>query len=243
MKVDKLTLGYHVKSYECDHNGTLRLLTLMNIFQDAADSHASNLGVGIEHCLENGLAWFGSKYHIKIGRMPKWHEKIEVITWPSNKSKMVATRDFLIKDEEGNTIITASSQWVLINFERKHPVSLEDNLPPYNVILERSLESGFAKIPDLKKVDYTAEFKVRYDDIDVNNHVNNAVYPLWATESVDSDFRFNNIPAEIEITFKKEGFYSEVIEVSTQISEKTSLHNIKAITDGRELAKIKIKWK
>ena len=42
MQVDKISREYHVKSYECDRNGTLRLLTLMNIFQDTADTHASN---------------------------------------------------------------------------------------------------------------------------------------------------------------------------------------------------------
>lgn len=33
MQVDKISREYHVKSYECDRNGTLRLLTLMNIFR------------------------------------------------------------------------------------------------------------------------------------------------------------------------------------------------------------------
>lgn len=141
MQVDKISREYHVKSYECDRNGTLRLLTLMNIFQDTADTHASLLGVGIEHCLAHGLAWVGSNYQIEIERMPAWHEKITVESWPAAEKKLGAVRDFVIRDEKGTPIIRASSQWVLIDFVKKRPVSLRDNLPQYRVIDERALET------------------------------------------------------------------------------------------------------
>ena len=107
MQVDKISREYHVKSYECDRNGTLRLLTLMNIFQDTADTHASLLGVGIEHCLAHGLAWVGSNYQIEIERMPAWHEKITVESWPAAEKKLGAVRDFVIRDEKGTPIIRA----------------------------------------------------------------------------------------------------------------------------------------
>ena len=211
MQVDKISREYHVKSYECDRNGTLRLLTLMNIFQDTADTHASLLGVGIEHCLAHGLAWVGSNYQIEIERMPAWHEKITVESWPAAEKKLGAVRDFVIRDEKGTPIIRASSQWVLIDFVKKRPVSLRDNL--------------------------------RYDDIDVNHHVNNAVYPLWATEAVPADFRLKHTPAALEIAFKKEGLFGEEVVIRTEIDGLVTLHGIYADDDNRELAKIRIRWK
>lgn len=70
MEIGKFVREYLIRSYECDCNGTLRIVALMNIFQDIADSHAEQLGIGMEHCLKHGLAWVGSNYHIKINRMP-----------------------------------------------------------------------------------------------------------------------------------------------------------------------------
>lgn len=242
MKVDKISLEYHIRSYECDRNGTLRIVTLMNIFQDIADTHASRLGIGIEHCLAHGLAWVGANYHIKINRMPKWHEKIIVTSWPAVEKKLGAVRDYMIRDEQGNTIVAASSLWILIDYARKRPVSLRDNLPEYNVVPERALESDFAKIEDVSRCDCRVRFAVRYDDIDVNQHVNNAVYPLWASEATEKEFRLRHAPAEMEIAFKKEGLYGEEIEVCTQSGALNSLHSIKALSDGRELAKVKIRW-
>lgn len=234
---------YAIKSYECDCNGKLRIITLMNIFQDVADSHASKIGVGIEHCLANGLAWVGSNYHIKISRMPEWHEKIVVKTWPSGKSKLIATRDFRVEDANGNTIIVASSQWVLIDFAKKRPVALENNLPEYPLIEERSLDTDFPKYDAPKRDDFIQSVKVRYDDIDVNKHVNNSIYPLWATECVGNDFRAEHQPIELEISFKKECCYGDSVKIRTQVEEKTTLHSITVPADNREVARLRILWK
>ena len=243
MQVGKFVREYSLRSYECDSNGTLRIVALMNIFQDVADSHALILGAGMEHCLEKGLAWVGSNYHIKIDRMPFWREKITITTWPSQEKKLGAVRDFQVCDEKGNVIIAASSQWILIDFARKRPVALREHMPEYKIVEDRSLDTDFPKIEPVTRIDVKKSFIVRYDDIDVNKHVNNAVYPLWATESVDNEFRLKHQPAEIEISFKKECLYGETVEVVSQIDEKTSLHCMSATDDGREVARLRINWR
>lgn len=242
-KIEKFIRDYPIRSYECDKNGELRLVTLLNIFQDAADSHANLMGLGYDFCRSKGLAWVGANYHIKMARLPRWHESIKVITWPCEERRLGAIRDFCVEDEQGNPIIVAASQWILIDFARKRPVGLRENLPQYQIIPERALESEFEKLPEPTDNDYRIEFQVRYDDIDVNKHVNNAVYPLWASEAVNPEFRLEHEPEELEIAFKKEGHYGERIEVNTEMNEMTSLHRICALNDGRELAKVRIKWK
>ena len=243
MQVGKFEREYSVSSYECDCKGELRIVTLMNIFQDVADSHAENLGVGIEYCLKRGLAWFGANYYIKIARMPKWHEKIKIVTWPSQEKKIGAIRDFAVFDADNKVIIVASSQWVLIDFEKKRPVALRENLPMYSVIDEKALNTDFPKIESPQHVDFVTSFAVRYDDIDVNGHVNNAIYPLWATEAVDINYRRTHQPSEIEISFKKECLYGETVEVASQIDDNTTLHSISNAEDKHEIARVKILWR
>ena len=241
--MEKFIKEYKIRTYECDKNSNLRILTLMNILQDMADSHASDLHLGLEFCLSQGLAWVGSNYHIKINRLPTLHETIKVTTWPSAEKKIGAVRDFVIEDEQGNVIIVASSQWILIDFVRKRPISLKENLPEYTVIPERALETDFPKLPEPERADCQRRFLVRFDDIDINRHVNNAVYPLWATEAVDHDFRDNHVPCELEIAFKKEGHLGEDVDITTELEGQTSLHSVTALSDGRELARLRIKWK
>ena len=243
MPIQKFNADYHIKSYECDHSGRLRLLTLMNIFQDIADAHSTIMGVGIEHCLKNGLAWIGAQYLIEIENMPAWHEDIHICSWPAAEKKVGAVRDFIVTDNLKTPIIKASSLWILIDYNRKRPVCLRDHLPCYQAIEERVLDTDFPRLPDLERCDFMTTFKIRYDDIDVNQHVNNAVYPLWATESVPEDFRLKFQPQRLEVAFKKESLYGENIRVETQIDGLLTLHCILSEKDNRELARIRILWK
>lgn len=242
MDIYKIEKEYVIRTYECDRNENLRLPTLMNIFQDIADSHASAMGIGLDYCLRNGMAWVGSNYHLMLERLPKMHEKIKVLSWPSAEKKIGAIREFLVLGENGNVIIKASSQWILIDAVRRRPVSLREHLPSYQIIAERLIESDFVKLPELKRIDETSDFFIRFDDIDLNNHVNNAIYLLWASEAVGIDFRAKHKPAEIEIAFKKEGLYGENIRVETEIDNLTTLHSIKVSDSGQELAKLRLRW-
>ena len=240
----KYTKNYLIRTYECDKNSTLRLVTLMNIFQDMADSQAVLLGLGLEFCLEHGMAWVGSNYHLQIFRMPKLHEEITITTWPAIEKKLGAIRDFLVSDSQGNEIIKASSQWILLDVAKKRPLSLRDNLPQYQVVDDRVMTEDFnSRLSDITREDYHLDFNVRFDDIDINNHVNNAIYPLWASEAVPTDYRRNKNIREVEIAFKKEGLYGEKIDVVTQIDGDETLHRISSVADGRELARVRILWK
>ncbi len=233
---------YLIRSYEGDAAGNLRIVTLFNIMQDVADFHASELGLGLDFCRSKGLAWVGANYHVKITKLPKIHQKITVSSWPAVEKKLGAVREFMIKDEADNELIRASSQWILIDFAKKRPVSLKENLPEYQIIPERAIETDFDKIENCNKEATKTEFKIRFDDIDVNGHVNNAIYPLWATESLDCAFRKSHTPIEIEIAFKKEALFGENIEVASVLDDVTSRHYISSAVDGRELARIKIIW-
>ncbi len=241
--MQKFSKEYLIRSYECDKDGFLRMVTLMNIFQDMADTHAGLLGLGLDFCLEKGLAWVGANYRIIIERLPKLHEKISVETWPAVEQRLGAIRDFLVYDESGKVIIRASSQWILINFEKKRPVGLRENLPQYQIIEERSIDGDFEKMESVGRIDCQRRFLVRYDDIDFNKHVNNAVYPLWALEAIDYGFRDAYQVQDIEIAFKKECKLGEEVNVATEVSGLTTLHSITSVTDGRELAGIRIRWK
>jgi len=222
----------------------MRILTLMNIFQDMADNHAKSMGLGIDYVLSKGMAWVGSNYVLDIDRLPKMHENISIYTWPAEEKRVGAIRDFEVVGEDGKTIIKASSQWILVDFKKMRPIGLRENLPEYAVLPERSIETNFPKIPEVERIDDETKFRVRFDDIDMNKHVNNAVYALWVCEAVDPEFRLNHDPKHIEIAFKKEGHMGEKIRVSTQHEGLHTFHSIRTYdgNDDRELARAYVEW-
>ena len=240
--MEKLKKEFQIRSSECDQNGFLRIVTLMNILQDAADLSATSLGFGFDFCIQNSLAWMGTNYHIQIKRLPKIRENITVQTWPSGENKFMATRDFKVYDESGAEIMKATSQWVLIDITRKRPVSLDQYLPQYMYIDERVLGTEFAKLPDVENTTYTKTFEARYDDIDINRHVNNAIYPLWALETLPQEFHEKYAPAEIEISYKKECLQGQTVVSKVAAQDLTTIHAICAEGEDKECARLRVIW-
>ena len=243
IKVSKYKKEYHVKSYEVDCHGFLRVLSLMNFLQEAAVESADSLGFGFEVCRDKGVTWVGSNYLIKISRLPKIEERIVIETWPAEGKLWGAIRNFLLKDESGNVIIRAKSQWVLIDIERRRPVSLSKYFPEYDFLNEQVMEDDFQKLPSVENPDAIKDIWVRFDDIDINNHVNNAVYPLWASESVDGEYRMKHIPTEIEICFKKEALFGEQVEVRYKQEGNQSFHTVVDKNSSADLADCRFVWK
>ena len=244
MQIVKYSNQYNIRSYECDRNNNLRILTLMNIFQDMADNDAARLGFGLKFCIENGMTWVGTNYALEIDRLPKMHENIVIETWPSAKNKLSAYRDFEVFGEDGKSIMRASSQWVLIDLKRKRPLSVEENMPLHQPLKTRALDTDFPKLAEVTDGDNQFKFRVRFDDIDLNKHINNAVYILWATEAVAPDFRLAHNPKRIDINFRKEGYMGEKIRVTTKMDGNKSLHSIRTYDSDneRELARAVIEW-
>jgi len=133
----------------------------------------------------------------------------------------------------------------LIDLQKKRPLCVSDYLSFHKPLTVRALETDFPKISDVERTDCTFKFRVRFDDIDLNKHINNAVYILWATEAVEADFRLAHNPAKISINFRKEGYMGEKIVVKTQMDGLSSKHSICTYgsENERELARVVIDWK
>ncbi|MDR0727216.1 MAG: hypothetical protein LBF37_04100 [Rickettsiales bacterium] len=215
-----------LKTYQTDRFGNIRPLMLMNELQAIADNHAELLGCGRSYCMEKGLAWVVTHYLVDIIELPKEAEELEFTTWPSAQDALRAIRDFEIRGADGRLMIRATSQWILIDIERRRPLKLGDHLPEWDLIKDRAYDRTFDKFPDFEP-QKTRAMHCRYDDVDVNQHINNAVYAVWATESVGFKFRNEHKLKGIELNFKKE-ISPDMPEVfvSTSIDGMTSHHKI-----------------
>ena len=243
VKVEKMVHKYVVKSFECDRKDTLRLVSLLNMFQDIADDSANSIGIGYDYLRTVGKAWVLIAMNVEIDRMPRLQEEITVISWPSDELALYTEREFEVWSGD-QRIIRACSQWIIIDFESRRPVPVRKYLPDYEPVREKVItDNRFRKLAEATRPDYTESFLVRYDDIDRNDHVNNAVYSLWASESLVPEYRLAHEPARLDINFKKEGLFGEKILVTTQMEADTSLHSIKAADDGRELARVQFSWR
>lgn len=241
--MQKFIKPHVVHSFECDNRLRLRVRSLFNLFQDLADEHANEMGLGYHYCHERDLGWIGAAYHVRIFKWPVWEDKLTLATWPSAVTPVAGIRDFTITNVVGEVIVAASSMWVVLDLKRMRPVPVARHMPAYKLVSEKALEPDFTKLEPLCHIDNTRVFDVHVDEIDLYNHVNNAVYPSWILDAFESDFLKEHDLSEIKILFKHPAVYTDKIVMETQIDEKETRHIIRSDTNEKVFADIKAVWR
>ena len=225
---EKLIETRTLQAYQCDRFGYVRPLILMNELQSIADRHAEILGCGRTYCLEHNVGWVVMYYLVDIIELPTEGEELTFTTWPSCQDALRATRDFEIRGSDNRLMVRATSQCILIDLARRRPLPLANHLSPDVVNPIRSYDCAFEKFPDFE-TNKTHIMKCRFDDIDVNQHINNAVYAVWATESVGYKYRTEHKLKQININFKKEvSPDTPEIQIDVAIDGLVSRHKIKS---------------
>ncbi len=235
-----LTVKRELQAYQCDRYGYMRPLILMNELQGLGDRHAEILGVGRTFLIENNVAWVVTHYLVDIIESPRESEELTFITWPSVSDSLRTTRDFEIRGADGRLLVRATSQWVLLDMTTRRPLRLDANLPVFAKNPNRAWDRTFDKYPDIVP-QKTHVFKCRFDDIDVNQHINNAVYAVWATESVGYVYRNTHRLRRIELNFKREiAPDMPEVQVDVAIDGDISRHVIR--TDDTTHANVVCTW-
>jgi medium-chain acyl-[acyl-carrier-protein] hydrolase len=238
---------YLISSYEVDAKGKAALPTLSKFMQETAYNHANHLEFGYHQLKEKNLFWVLSRLLIKIDKYPQWGDKIQIRTWPSGVERLFAYRDFRILDEQGAAIAAAVTAWLMLDAQKRRP-QRSDELKARIKLLpnERALEERPAKIPGLSNPVEGRFFPVRYSDLDLYNHVNNAKYIEWILDSFPAEMHRGFAVTEFEINFLSEAKLGDEAAILTGKLEDASLafgHCIKRKADNRDICLARTKWK
>lgn len=239
--------GFPVLFHELDFNGTLGPVTLLNLMQTTASMHTRELGVSASDLKQRGFTWVISRIHLVIDRYPRAREVVHLRTWPSLREGIFTCREFELFDGGGESLGRASSSWAMISIATRRPVRLEGNLPPYPLLEQRAVEDDFSALPQFPAFTVPElEFRVLRANLDLNHHVNNAVFAGWAMESVPDEIAGGSM-TELEISFRAEVLYGETVVSRCAVLESGAtpccLHQIVNQRDGRELARLRTRWR
>ncbi len=235
-----------IRSYEVDSHHRLSVLSIFNFMQEAASRHAEALGVSIQQLLAENYTWLLSRLKIKIASFPVWKDRIQISTWPSGVQRLFALRDFELQDKDNQAVAAAVSAWLVLDIQKRRPVRIApfvERLKPLEG--DHILPDTLDKLPGLEFRTHEKKFAVRYRDLDINQHVNNACFVEWLLESIPVGVLTNSVLAELEINFLAEAFYEDHILAAChpQDSENTKFHHsLFRQQDGQELARARTVW-
>ncbi len=233
---------YKIRYSELDCNFTLKPASLLQLLQDIASENAEFLGFGYSFISQRNLAWFLLKLHIEFDKYPQGD--ITIKTEPRGWNRLFAFRDFEIVSNE-EILGKATTTWGLIDLNTKSMASIGEifaentKMKPFE---KREDDLKYNKILQVQRIDAEKVFEIRFDDIDVNQHVNNSNFLVWAFETLNYDFRKSKKLKSLDIIFKKEIKYGAKVLSQVQIENNTTSHILKNAETNEELCQVQTEW-
>lgn len=238
---------YDIRSYEPSPGGRAPITVICDQLQDIASRHADAMGFGFSDLKEVGHFWMLARLCLRMDRLPGFGDTCHVTTWPSANERLVASRDFLIRDRN-ELIGRSTSNWVAVNLET-HRASPPDKVLDARLIpdIERALKFPSKAIKRLKEGETAASITARRSDQDINNHVNSVRYAEFCLEAVPADWAATHNCLGLDIQFRNESYagdtYSAACSVTGQDDRReTMLHSLTRTSDGKEIVRMKTWW-
>ena len=204
---------------QTDFLGNWKLSDMFSEFADIATSHALSFG-GWDTKYKDQYGWIIAKMRVKVHQPIHIDEEVTLRTWITMGSAVVHPRQYEVVNSEGKVLVEATSNWTLIDLVRRRiaipkRVGLtfpEEICKPGTIEIETNFD-------DEVGYEFVEKRQVRYGDLDVNGHLNNAKYIEWVCDCVGYDVFKEYFVEDISIQFKKETGPNEVLVLEKYCNE------------------------
>ena len=169
------SIQLRLRNKDVELHRRLRTSVLFELMQEASIRHTEELGMGREMTLDRGLLWMVTLQRAEITRMPEYDELITLESWPGDTMHLLFPRYYRVLDEKGNTLVSASALWALVDQETRRMVFPDR----YGILIkgEKTGDEIALPSPPLRaKEGAVSAFTVPYSYVDLNGHMNNTRY-------------------------------------------------------------------
>ncbi|MBQ8272214.1 MAG: hypothetical protein IJZ09_04330 [Tidjanibacter sp.] len=218
--VEKFSADYIIPCYDTDLRKRLKPAAFLNLAQEAANHHAEYLGVGYDTLIAAQQAWVMSRMKVEFLRMPLWRDAVNLKSWHKGAAGFMFLRDFILSDSEGNPLIKATSSWLVVDMTTRR-LARRGSFAEFagdesKCIKENVIEEPAAKVvvPEDATLLRTTSHTASYSDLDMNRHVNNVMYTVWAMDAVGLEVTEERPLRELEINFNQEIRPNDVAELA-----------------------------
>ena len=230
----ELELDYRLRWLDFDRSGRISPVTVLDMCQDVATLHAEQMGIGRDDMLRQGVFWAIVRMKYEVVKAPEHFHMVHMRAWPHSPSSFSFQRDFMVSDEGGNTLVKATSEWVLMSVETRKFAKMKDYYHGSNDFSdERAFPAKPRKIGRFDEENRPVYTVVpAYSDIDVNGHVNNARYLRFVLDALN--------PGEegairtLQIDYRYEVLPDEPLHIHSFVENETAL--CKGVNQDGEVA-------
>lgn len=106
---------------DLDHAGNFHYVRWM---QQAAIAHSTAIGWSPEKYLQLGAGWVVRSHKITYLKPAFEGDSIIITTWISNMRAVTSLRHYQIRNDAGNLLAEAETDWAFINYKRQKPTRI-----------------------------------------------------------------------------------------------------------------------
>lgn len=237
--------NHTIACYEADANQLMRPTAMLDMMQEAANINATALGFGYDELINSNTAWVLSRIHVKFEKLPLWRQEVNLKTWHKGVAKLFYLRDFILSDTEGNTMIKATTSWLIIDMNTRRLVRNSDlATSPDKCNKEDAIAEPADKVvvPVDIEPELVRKHPVTWSEIDTNGHVNNVKYAVWALDAVKPDDIKERPLKELLINYDAEVMPGDTVKIyrTIQESEDGLVYYITGKVDDKQNFSVKL---
>ena len=228
--VEKFSADYIIPCYDTDLRKRLKPAAFLNMAQEAANHHAEYLGVGYDTLMAAQQAWILSRMKVEFRRLPEWRDKVTLRSWHKGAAGFMFLRDFILSDSEGDTLVRATTSWLVVDMTTRR-IARRGAFAEFagdesKCIKENVIEEPAAKVvvPEGATLLRTTTHTASYSDLDMNGHVNNVMYTVWAMDAVGLEITEKHPLRALEINFNNEVRPNNEVELTVYGTEDNTYY-------------------
>jgi len=241
-KLEKIGIfHFETESYLLDFRGRVTVPMIGNYMMHAASNHASQRGFGFSDMTEKHTAWVLSRMAIEISRYPEMSEPVTLYTWIDDVGHIFTSRCFEFCDAAGTTIGFARSIWAAIDMQTRRPTPLDvEALGEYVAEKVCPIEKP-GKIAAVENETEGLPYKVKYSDLDINEHFNSIKYIEHLLDLFDLDLFSSKEVKRFEISYLSEGRYDMPLTLHKKEIEQ-GIYNMAMCHEGKAICRATAIW-
>ena len=213
-------LSFDISDLHADRFGRLKSSSILYFVQEASGRHWKHIeGETSQNC---PLYWVIIRHRLQVTRLPRKGETIHLETWPMPTTRVAYPRSVVAYDENGNELFRSVSLWVLMDPETRAMV-----LPGKSGVIVNGILRGneLASPNSLAPACLSAQTErtVRFTDLDVNGHMNNARYLDWLADLLPGSFHQHHVIRDVTLGYVAEAVEGDRLQQQWELDENGHL--------------------
>ncbi len=200
-----------VTTSRTDHLGNLKLFSAFQMLQDCSELWLDAAPEYQEFLKQNGMAQLLAFRQVEIIRVPRFKEKLTITTSVFDCKELFGFRNTFIYDESHNPCYKTWSLGVFVELSSGKMKKLPREVmqaTKMDAKQEMSYRDRRILVPtDFTELPQSAPLAVTKNDIDYNQHMNNAHYIRMACEFLPENFQVQHV----RIDYKKPAKLGDIL--------------------------------